>query len=282
MRELHGSPQPRAQPAGEQERVGLRPRHRQRLHSLDLGPEPREPAAPAEAAPPGDVRDGDPVEERRELRVGAGKPAPLGRVDDEPVADVDELLELRLAPRRQPAPAAERRQVGDQERRDDRAGDAGALPPSRSSITSEQTSRARPGDREALQRRRRRRSRPPCGRRGRAGSCATGAAPRARRASGGRQQPTAAAPRRRGSSRSSASPSARALPRSSARRFSTCGDDAGISAAASCGRRGGSARRRPPGPSCPPRSSGSSGGRASRRRRSRRRAPTARRPRPRA
>ncbi len=84
---------------------------------------PRQPTARPQAMSETAIRS----KSCRELRVGAGEPAPLRRVDDEPVADVDELLQLRLAPGRQPAPAAEGRQVGDQQRLDDRAGHAGAL-----------------------------------------------------------------------------------------------------------------------------------------------------------
>ena len=68
--------------------------------------------------------------------------------------------------------------------------------------------------------------------------------------------------------------------RSSARRFSTWATTPGISAAARNGRRGGSARRRRPDPRSQPGSWGSSAGRAAMRPPSRRRAPTARPPRP--
>ena len=143
--------QPRPEPAREQERVRLRPGDRQRLGRLDVRPERREARAPAEPTAPGDVRHGDPVVELLELPVGRREVAPLGRVDDEPVADVDELLQLRRAPRRQPAPAAERRQVGDEERLDDRAGHPRALPAQTELDHVRAHLARRPVDREALQ-----------------------------------------------------------------------------------------------------------------------------------
>ena len=69
VRELICLLQPRAQPAGEQQRVRLGPGDRELLHRLDLRPRGREAPTPAEPTAPGDVRDGDPVEELRELRV---------------------------------------------------------------------------------------------------------------------------------------------------------------------------------------------------------------------
>ena len=62
---------------------------------------------------------------RRARRAGskaAAEPLPLGRVDDQPVDDADELVELVRAPGRLAAPAAEDGQVRDQERLHDRRG----------------------------------------------------------------------------------------------------------------------------------------------------------------
>ena len=52
-------------------------------------------------------------------RYATGRVLPLTRIDDEPVADPDHLLELRRAERELSAPAEEDGQIGDQERRDD-------------------------------------------------------------------------------------------------------------------------------------------------------------------
>jgi hypothetical protein len=62
-------------------------------------PEATPPARARETPTPGDVGDGDPVEETLELagRRG-GEPPPLRRVDDEPIADVDQLLEPPASP----------------------------------------------------------------------------------------------------------------------------------------------------------------------------------------
>ncbi len=55
-------------------------------------------------------------------RVAGGGARPLGGVDDEPVAHLDDLVERVGPPGGLAPPAAERRQVGDQERQHDRAG----------------------------------------------------------------------------------------------------------------------------------------------------------------
>ena len=60
------------------------------------------------------------LEQLDEPPVRIRQVVPLGRVDDEPVDDADDLLELGRAPRRLAAPAEEHGQVGDQERLDDR------------------------------------------------------------------------------------------------------------------------------------------------------------------
>ena len=75
--------------------------------------------APARRPRPGDVRGGGVRKELRERPVRTGEVLPLGRVDDEPVGDLDELLELGRAPRRLTAPAEEDREVRDEERLDD-------------------------------------------------------------------------------------------------------------------------------------------------------------------
>ena len=143
--------QPRSQPAREQDRVRLWPGDRQRLRRLDTRPEFRETRTPAEPTTPRDVRDGDPVVELLELPVGRRQVAPFGRVDDEPVAHCDELLQFRRPPRRQPTPAAERRQVGDEQRLDDRAGHPCA-PPAQTELDHVRAHLAgRPLDLEALQ-----------------------------------------------------------------------------------------------------------------------------------
>ena len=52
----------------------------------------------------------------------AGGRAPLARVDHEPVRDVENLLQLDRPPLGLAPPAAEDGQIGDEQRRDDRAG----------------------------------------------------------------------------------------------------------------------------------------------------------------
>ena len=111
-------PEPRAQPAGEEQR--LRPRRRHRDLVRFERPRARELASPALRPFPGDVRDHGAVEALRELCVAVRQVLvrPLGRVDDQPVDDVHELVE-HLAELGHPAPAHEDRQVRDQERDDD-------------------------------------------------------------------------------------------------------------------------------------------------------------------
>ena len=82
-------------------------------------PQLRDRAAPAQRPAPHDVGDRDPLEVRDELRVRRRDVVPLARVDDEPVDDVDELLEGGAPERRPAAPAQEDRQVGKHEREHD-------------------------------------------------------------------------------------------------------------------------------------------------------------------
>jgi len=51
-------------------------------------------------------------------RCGLRQARPLGAVDDQAVDGVDELVEAAVPERRQPAPAQEHRQVGQEQRRD--------------------------------------------------------------------------------------------------------------------------------------------------------------------
>ena len=88
-------------------------------------PQLRDRAAPAQRPRPDDVGDGGALEVRSEPRVATRCVRPLARVDDEPVDDVDELLERLVAERRLPAPAQEDRQVGEREREHDARGRAG-------------------------------------------------------------------------------------------------------------------------------------------------------------
>ena len=74
---------------------------------------------PARRPRPRDVRGGAAREELGHPRVRIGHVLPLGRVDDQPVGDADELLELGRAPRRLAAPTEEDGQVRDEQRLDD-------------------------------------------------------------------------------------------------------------------------------------------------------------------
>ena len=112
----------RTEPAGEQVRLRGRGGDSDAADVGDPGPQRGELAAPAARARPRDVRDGDPIEDLRQPPVVGREVRPLGRVDDEPVDDVDQLRERLRAPRRQAPPAQERRQVRDEERRDDARG----------------------------------------------------------------------------------------------------------------------------------------------------------------
>ena len=119
-------PEPRAQPAGEQ--VGLRLGARSPRSSS----RPRSPARATRAAGasgssgPRRCRRPPPGRRSRPARVGRRQVRPLGRVDDQPVDHVDQLLERPLAERRQPAPAQEDGQVGQQQRLHDARGHLGA------------------------------------------------------------------------------------------------------------------------------------------------------------
>ena len=112
----------RAEPADEQRRVRARPLDRQPLDRSDARPAGRERCPPRERAAPGDVGDRRPGEEVRELAVCGGNRRPLRRVDDEAVADVDDLRERGRVPLRPAAPAAERGQVGDEQGQHDGRG----------------------------------------------------------------------------------------------------------------------------------------------------------------
>ena len=177
-------------------------------------------------------------------------------------SDADQLLELRRIPRRLPR---QRQKAGRSEmssgstiarrRRD--------APPRRRSSTDLGAQRSSaPGARSST---RDVTSMPSCLRRapGRAGSCATDAAPRGRRARAPRPRPLPAAPTRCASSRSCASRRAVGLASRSAQlrelraRCPATTRASRINAAARSGRRGGAARRPPAAPTCRPRSSGS-------------------------
>src|SRR6185312_8550322 len=97
---------------------------------------------PRQPTPPGEIGDDDAVEEAGERLVRAGDAAPLVRIDDEAVADVDDLVERLTVPVGAPAPAAVRGEVGDQQREHD--GRRAASPLNRTSITSDRTSRPSP------------------------------------------------------------------------------------------------------------------------------------------
>ena len=165
--------------------------------------------------------------DRRDLR-SPGQVGPLGRVDDQPVDDVDELLERARPPLRPAAPPQEHRQVRDQQtaarstpapRRGCRAGSARS--PRRRSHGR------RPGSSASTPARRARRARPASAR---GGASATDAAPPCRRASPRRPPATPAAPTRCASSPTCAGsavhpppPSRRAAARARARSpRSTC------------------------------------------------------------
>ena len=228
-------------------------------------------------------------------RVVAGQVAPLGRVDDQPVGDVDELLQLRRRPNG--GRPRQRRNTGRSEISSGSttlAGAAAVRPRRCSSITSVADAAVDLRQRERLQVRGR--VDPVArvvGRAGRAAACATGAAPPCPRASaraasshsGGTHAMCVITLVRRFGGRPSAVSASRS--RGSAR--STCetvtssplhdGERVGISAGATSARRGGAARPPTAGPTSRRRSSGTPAGRAARPPRSRRRATTAPRPR---
>ena len=118
-RERHLPAEPRAEPAREQQRVRARAFDRDPLDPADSGPALGERRPPRKPTPPGEIGDDDPVEEAGERLVRAGDAVPFVRIDDEAVADVDDLGERLTVPVGAPAPAAVRREVGDQQREDD-------------------------------------------------------------------------------------------------------------------------------------------------------------------
>src|SRR6185436_10904279 len=72
------------------------------------------------------VRHSGPVE--GQLRVRLRRVRPLAGVADESIADVDQLLRLRLSERGTPTPAEEHREARDEQRVDDARGRPAALP----------------------------------------------------------------------------------------------------------------------------------------------------------
>src|SRR5690242_21199352 len=104
--------EPRPEPAGEEKRLRRRPLHLDALDRRDLRPESRELVAPAARPRPRDVGHDDLVEDAGELDVRAREVRPFRAVDDQPVDDADEALELAAPERRQSTPAEEGRQVG--------------------------------------------------------------------------------------------------------------------------------------------------------------------------
>ena len=127
------------------------------LHAPDPGPELRRAAAASRACAP--RRCPRPRPGRTARPAARRQPAvpPFRRVDDEPVDHADELRQLAGLPARLAAPAAEHRQVGDEERhaRSTRAPSRGR--PSASARPPPTRSRGRsPSTRECARRRRRR------------------------------------------------------------------------------------------------------------------------------
>src|SRR5215204_7705765 len=76
--------EPRAKPAGEQQRIRLGACDGDLLHVRDSGPELGERCAPPKRAAERDVRDRSLVERGRKLRVVRRDVGPLAGVDDEP------------------------------------------------------------------------------------------------------------------------------------------------------------------------------------------------------
>jgi hypothetical protein len=116
MLDLHRVLQPRTKPAAEQVCLRRRSGHADSLHVRDAGPQRRQLRSPAARPGPRNVGHGDAVEDLGQPFVAPRQIGPLGAVDDQPVGDVYEPFELRLAERRQTAPAQERRQVREQQR----------------------------------------------------------------------------------------------------------------------------------------------------------------------
>src|SRR5207247_8931521 len=105
--ELARMRQPRAQPAGEQVTLGSGARYANALDACDVRPERSEHRPPPARARPGDVGHDNAVEDLRQATVALRQVRPLGAVDDQAVDDVDPLLELGRAERRQSTPAQE-------------------------------------------------------------------------------------------------------------------------------------------------------------------------------
>ena len=113
----------RAEPAGEQRRVRARALDRQPLDRSDARPARREPTPATGACGARRCRTPPSAVNRcASWPYAARDRRPLRRVDDEPVADVDDLRERRRVPVRLAAPAAERGQVGDEQRQHDGRG----------------------------------------------------------------------------------------------------------------------------------------------------------------
>ena len=274
-------PEARAQPTGEQDRVRLRPGHRQPLGLLDLRPELREPPAPDRCRVP--TRCPRPRPDRR--GSPAARTQPEVRVHSEESTTSRSQTSTSCSSSGFPHGGSprQRQNVGRSEIRSGCTIDAGAwarLPPSRSSITSEQTSCETPGiAKHCIVTATSTPSRP-------LGSGKSRIVRDGWRSSRPASVRRAAAAHFGGAHamwvitlvRRSGVPSAPSSWRSSSSCRST--SETTLNAASSSARRGGSARRRCAGPRFRPRSSGSSVGRAATRRRSSRRAPTARPPRP--
>src|SRR5204863_9188179 len=104
-----GTAEAGAKPTAEEPRLRRGSRYTHGVDVRDPRPQRREMRAPARGPRPGDVRDRAARKERRESGVRERQVVPLGRVDDEPVDHVHELLELQMPPRRLAAPAEEDR-----------------------------------------------------------------------------------------------------------------------------------------------------------------------------
>ncbi len=289
----------RSQPS-EKPRLRGRPVDPDRPDVGDPGPERGEERPPPRRPLPGDVGGRRAREELGEARVRVRQVVPLGRVDDEPVGDADELVELRRAPRRLAAPAQEDGQVGDEQRLDDARRRLRARPVQMQLHHLGAHVALDVGHREGQQRhlrvdpveaRVRLRDdqdgprRVPLRHPGERGPRPL--EPRLRHPGEMRHHARAEVRRRHPAGDDSARSRPSAASTSASRtpspfQLSVSTGRAQLSSSATSGRRGGAGRRRSAGPSCRRRSSGSRAGRAATSRSSRRRAATAPRPRRRA